>query len=216
MKTRKLSLFLAGTMLLHSWLANANDEKYIQAMQKNIRAVYEATSIDGLQIAVNGFERIGSVETNRWEPQYYAAFGYLMMSTREQDPEKKDVFIDLAMASVNKAKDIASNESEIIALEGFALMMRVSVDPGSRGPLLAGLSVQSFEKALKLDPGNPRALVLLARMQFGTAQFFGSQTTEACETLDRAIEKFEASRSDNVLAPQWGKQMALGLKEKCK
>jgi tetratricopeptide (TPR) repeat protein len=196
--------------------AHANDNKYIETMQKNIQAVYEAATVAEFQAAVNAFERIAQVENTRWEPQYYTAFGYLMICSREQDAGKKDQAIDRALAALEKAKSLAPEESEIIALEGFALMMRVSVDPATRGPQFAGLAVQSYEKALKYNPENPRALVLLAQMQYGTAQFFGSSTVEACETLRNAVGKFDTYKSDNVLAPQWGRRMATGLQEKCK
>jgi hypothetical protein len=69
---------------------------------------------------------------------------------------------------------------------------------------------------VQLNPENPRALALMAQMQYGTAQFFGSPTTEACTTLSLALQKFDTFKSDNPLAPQWGRGMAEGLKEQCK
>src|SRR6188508_1368675 len=102
-------LFVAQTLF-------ANDEKYIEAMQKNIRSVYTAETIPDLQLAVNAFERIAAAEKTKWEPYYYASFGYVMMSNRENEGAKKDAFLDQAMAAVNKAKEIAPNESEVVAL----------------------------------------------------------------------------------------------------
>jgi hypothetical protein len=67
-----------------------------------------------------------------------------------------------------------------------------------------------------LNPENPRALALLAQMQFGTARFFGSSTIEACGTNTKALEKFEKFKSDNALAPQWGRGMAEEMRDECK
>jgi hypothetical protein len=53
-------------------------------------------------------------------------------------------------------------------------------------------------------------------MQYGTAQFFGSSTVEACGTVDKSLQKFETFKAENVLAPQWGKQLAESLKSQCK
>jgi hypothetical protein len=139
-----------------------------------------------------------------------------MMATREKDGAKKDRYLDLAMEAIEKAKTVKADESEIFALEGFAYMIRVSVDPGARGPQFAGLSMQTYGKAIGLNPENPRALALMAQMQYGTAQFFKSPTTEACGTLNQALEKFETFKSENPLAPQWGKSMAEKMKEQCK
>jgi hypothetical protein len=95
-------------------------------------------------------------------------------------------------------------------------MMRVAIDPATRGPQYAGLSMQAFARATTLNPENPRALALMAQMQYGTAQFFGSPTAEACGTLTKSLEKFDTFKSDNPLAPRWGKGMAEGLKTQCK
>jgi hypothetical protein len=192
------------------------DDKYTENMQKNIDIVYKAQSIEELQKGVNALQRIGDAEKTKWEPYYYAGFGNIMMANREKDGSKKDAYLDQAMEAIKKAKAIAGEESEVVALEGFAYMIRVTVDPASRGQQFAGLAMQTFGKAITLNPENPRALSLLAQMQYGTAQFFGSSTAEACGTLTRSLEKFDSYKSSNALAPQWGKAMAEGLKEQCK
>lgn len=194
----------------------ANDSKYMEAMQKNIQSIYAAQSIPDYQVAVNAFERIGAAEKTKWEPYYYASFGYIMMSNHEKDGGKKDAYLDQATTALNKAKEIVPNESEVIALEGFIYMIRVSVDPAARGQQYAGLSMQTLNKAVAINGNNPRALALLAQMQYGTSQFFGSPATEACATNTRALEKFTSFQSENLLAPRWGKQMVEELKAKCK
>lgn len=196
--------------------ALANDDKYQQAMKKNIDAVYHAKTIEELQSSVNAFQRIADAEKTKWEPNYYAAFGSILMATREKDGAKKDSYLDRAMEFVKKCKEIAPEESEVITLEGFVYTIRVTVDPATRGPQFAGLAMQTYGKAIALNPENPRALSMLAQMQYGTAQFFGSSTAEACATLDKSLEKFATYKSTNPLAPVWGKQGAEDLKTQCK
>ena len=200
---------------LASFCSFANDGKYIEAMSKQIEQVYKAQTLDELQSAVNTFDRIASAEKTKWEPLYYSAFGNIMMATREQESAKKDTYLDLALASIEKAKSIKPDDSEIVALEGFVHMMRLTVDPATRGQKYSGLAMQTFGKAVGLNPENPRALSLLAQMQFGTAQFFGSPTTEACVTLNKSLEKFSTEKSENPLAPRWGKGMTEQLKKNC-
>ena len=217
MKTR--TIIFGMTAMLIVMLATpafSNDEKYRQTMLKNIETVYKAETIDQLLGSVNTFERIASAEKTKWEPQYYAAFGYIMMATREKDGSRKDTYLDQALSAIEKAKAIVPTESEVIALEGFVHMIRVSVDPATRGPRFAGLAMQTFGKAIELNPENPRALALLAQMQYGTAQFFGSSTAEACGTGKKAVEKFDTFKSDNPLAPVWGRPMAESMITHCK
>lgn len=192
-----------------------NDEKYIAAMQKNIQLVYEADTLPELQQAANAFERIASAEKTKWEPYYYAAFAYVMMSNYDTDANKRDQFLDMATTSITKAKDLVPNESEVIAMEGFIYMMRLTIDPGTRGPRYAGLSMQTFEKALAVNPDNPRALALKAQMEYGSAKFFGSSTEPACNTNKLAITKFDTFKPANVLSPQWGKKMTEVMLTNC-
>jgi tetratricopeptide (TPR) repeat protein len=194
----------------------ATDGKYVEAMKKNIDAVYKAQSIEELQASVNAFQRIAEAEKTKWEPNYYAGFGSILMATRENDGAKKDAYLDRAMEFIKRCKEIAPEDSEIITLEGFVYTIRVTVDPATRGPQFAGLAMQTFGKAISINPDNPRALSMLAQMQYGTAQFFGSSTAEACGTLDKSLEKFATFKSENPLAPVWGKQGAEGLKGQCK
>jgi hypothetical protein len=190
-------------------------DTYEEAMKKNIAAIYHASEIPEFQEVVNIFERISAAEDTKWEPPYYAAFGYIMMANREMDKTKKDAFLDKAMTAIEKAKVRAPRESEIIALEGFVYMVRVTIDPGSRGPEFAPMAMRTFAKATELNPENPRALALTARMQYGSAQFFGNSTTEACSLIEKALAKFETYQSRNPLAPAWGKPMAESLKQQC-
>jgi tetratricopeptide (TPR) repeat protein len=202
--------------LLVTQLVLGNDGKYDQAMKTNIDAIYKAQTVEDLQASANAFERIAIAEPQKWEPNYYAAFGYVMIGNKEKDPSKKDQHFDRALSFIEKAKAIVPAESEVIALEGFVHMLRITIDPPSRGPKYAPMAMQTFGKAISINPENPRALVLLAQMQYGSAQFFGGSTTEACGTLAKALEKFDTFKSDNALAPAWGKGMAEGLKTQCK
>jgi hypothetical protein len=214
---KKLNIIpLLLALLVFSIAKSVAGDKYTESMQANIDSVYKSKSIAGLQRAVNALERIGEAEKTKWEPFYYTSFGYVMMATREKEAATKDSYLDLALKANEKAKALQPGESEIVALEGFIHMIRVTVDPASRGQQYSNLAFQSFGKAAGMNPENPRALALLAQMQFGTAQFFGSSTSEACGTNVKALEKFDSFKSSNALAPQWGRGMAEELKDKCK
>jgi hypothetical protein len=215
MKTTMLLFLTAVLSLVATTAINADDTRYLEAMQKSIQSVYSAKSVAELQGTINGLERIAAAEKVKWEPYYYTSFAYIMMSNFEQESAKKDLYLDQANASIEKAAAIDANESEIVALVGFIHMMRVAIDPAARGAQYSSMAMQAFGRALTLNPENPRALALTAQMQHGTAKFFASPLTEACGTLNTALQKFESYRSDNPLAPQWGREMAQRLKKEC-
>jgi tetratricopeptide (TPR) repeat protein len=192
-----------------------NEDKYQEVMKKAIEALYQAETPESIQQSVNTFERISDAEKTKWEPHYYASFGYIQMAMKETDPAKKDFILDQALAALNKAKEINPNDSEVVTMEGFIYMIRVTVDPASRGPQYIGMVMQLFGKALSINPDNPRALAMMAQMQFGTAKFMGTPVTEACATVDKSLEKFATFRSENPLAPQWGRSSSEELKKQC-
>ncbi|GIL23088.1 MAG: hypothetical protein BroJett042_16010 [Bacteroidota bacterium] len=209
----KTVTFLLAFVISVSGIAS---DKYTEQMSKHIHAVYTAKTAEEYQAAINALERIGAAEKTKWEPYYYSAFGNLMLATKESDGSKKDGLLNLALASIEKGKAVAPTESELIALEGFVHMIRVTVDPVTRGQQYSGMAFQSFGKALGSNPNNPRAQALMAQMQFGTAQFFGSSTAEACGLAKKALEQFGSYKSENPLAPVWGKEMVEELLKQCK
>jgi len=209
----KTVTFLLAFLISVSGIAS---DKYTEQMSKYINTVYTAKTVEEYQAAINALERIGAAEKTKWEPYYYSAFGNLMLATKESEGGKKDGFLNLALASIEKGKAVAPTESELIALEGFVHMIRVTVDPVTRGQQYSGMAFQSFGKALSSNPNNPRAQALMAQMQFGTAQFFGSSTAEACGLAKKALEQFSIYKSENPLAPVWGKEMAEELLKQCK
>jgi hypothetical protein len=204
MKTLLVFLLMSVT-LVNSTLANG--EKYVQAMQKSIQSLYDAETTADIQQAVNAIERIGSAEKKQWAPYYYAAFGYVRLAFKETDGAKKDALLDLAKANQEQADALKKDDSEIIAMAGFIMMIRITVDPATRGPQYAGLVMQTYQTALALNPNNPRALCLLANMQLGTAQFFHQPATEACGNAAKALTLFESDKAEDLLAPKWGKKM---------
>lgn len=212
MKTKIMALVLVA-LVINAF--GTDEKKYTETMTNNIQLIYKASTPDELQLAINVFDRVGNAEKTKWEPFYYQAFGYIMLANREEDGARKDAFLDQAKAALDKASTINPNESEIVAMEGFISMIRVTVDPATRGQKYSASAMQYFSKAIALNPENPRALALMAQMQFGTARFFNSSTADACATLSNAIEKFATYKTDNPLAPQWGKGMADGLKAQC-
>ena len=179
--------------------------QYEQAMGQKIPAVFASSDPSSLQDVINQLNRISAAETDKWEPYYYTAFGYLRMSGMVESNDEKDQYLDLTLETIAKADEVAPNHSELETLRGYAQMMKITIDPGTRGMVYSGQAFASFQKAIQLNPNNPRAHYLMGRMQFGTAQFMGGGNEEACNTLSNALRIFEeGEQPSNPLAPTWG------------
>ena len=203
--------FLFGAFALTCF---AND-KYEKAMLKNIRSLYAAETLEDHQKVINGLTRIGNVEKDKWEPHYYIAYAYVMMSFAEADLGKKDQYLDLAQKAQDKGLDIAPEESELVTMQGFIHTARLNVDPMTRGAEYAGMTIQTLRGALAMNEGHPRALLLLGQMLYGTAEFMGESTDRACELIGKSLEKLKTETLSNPLAPSWGKSQAENALKRC-
>lgn len=209
---KKYSFLLLIAFLSTAVFANGPFEK---AMGANVPLIFSSNTPTDLMPVINKLNRIGSAEKDRWEPHYYVAFGYLRMSQMQEDAAEKDKYLDLALKSVDQAETILPNDSELEAMRGFIIMIQLTVDPGARGMTHSPLAMASFQKAVTLNSENPRAHYLLGQMQYGTAQFMGGDTSEACASIATAIGLFDQQGdNENPFAPTWGKEDAIGMQQR--
>ena len=212
MKTTMISLAI---FLFFSAFIN-KDGNYEKAMLKNIAALHEAQSVEAMQEAAHAFERIAQAEDAEWLPRYYAAYAHITMGAMTEEIDKKDPYLDQAQSFLDEALQLEKEESELVALQGYLHMIRVSVDPATRGQQLAPQATQVLMKATEMNPENPRALMLLGQMQFGTAQFFGTDVTAPCTLINRSIALYEnQSQPQESLMPAWGLQIAQAYQKYC-
>ncbi|GLU55885.1 hypothetical protein [Dyadobacter frigoris] len=190
----------------------AQDSAYQKAMKKEIDKLNIADSLSKYQQSANGFARISQLNPNEWQPYYYNALAYVYQGLDNSlDLNKKDEALAKAEELIKKAEAISPNNSEIVTLEGFKIMAEVSADPASRGQSLSGTVMYTFGKAMKMDPQNPRASLLMGQMEFGMAGFFKSGTEKACGLVKQSQAIFAAQDDEALkakLAPTWGRAFA--------
>lgn len=182
-------------------------DKYINSMQSAIAQLYSAQAPADFDPVINTLTRIGQAEPDQWEPHYYVALSQVFKSFRLQEPSAKDAVLDQALAAVKQGTVVAPNNAELLALEGFTNMMKLSVDPATRGQSYTPRIMAAFGRAMALDPTNPRAALFMAQMQIGTAQFFGSSIAEPCQLVQKSIGLFDSFQPNSPISPMWGKEM---------
>ena len=198
------TLLLILTLIAGSAAAQS---KFESAIIKGKDLLKAADDQEAYTASANYFERISLKETSEWLPLYYHSLSLTLFGTRESNPETKEKVLNEALVLVQKAKKLEKN-SELIALEGFVQMMRLTVDPATRGQTLAPTIFALFGEAMALNPENPRAQLLMGQMEFGTAQFFGSGFEKACGYIQRAYDIFERTPDEATILPTWGRGMA--------
>jgi len=198
----------------------AQDSPYQKAMKKEIAALLSADSLPQLQRSANAFARIAELNPAEWQPAYYQALAYTFQSfNKALTIDKKDEALARADELIKKADAISANNPEIITGQAFVTIARLSADPAGRGQSLSGLAMQTLGKSMALDNKNPRTLILMAQMEYGMAQFFGSGTEKACGLAKQSLAIFNSQNEEALKAailPTWGKNQAESLAGKCK
>ena len=198
---------ILGLLCLTPFFSYASDE-YTKNMEVGIKELFTVRTIDELQVVANKFDRIASVETEEWLPSYYASLAHIWMATREPDNTKKDQWLDEAQSRLSQVYEKDDSNSEIVALQGFIYMLKLTVDPATRGATYSQKAFMEFTKATQLDSLNPRALFFRGQMEFGTAQFFQTDTSPACQTMAKSLELFDNFTPRTSIYPDWGKGFA--------
>jgi hypothetical protein len=189
---------------------------YEETMKAAIQELYGSEDVAGLSAATNKLARIANAEETKWRPFYYASYGSLMEAvySMNTDRSKMDPLLDKAQEYIDKATAIDTNVETII-LQGYIHMIRLTVDPATRGQQYSGLSMQLFGKALSMDPENPRALTLMGQMKMGTAQFFGQDSSEGCAMVAKSVSMYDSYKTENELDPTWGREFAESVTSNC-
>lgn len=200
-------------LFLSSGLSFAN--KYETAMVSAINKLNTAKNPEDYLAATLTFERIGAAEESEWLPYYYASFGCIQISHTTHIGEEKDSYLDKAKVFIDQAGKLSTDNDEIVTMLGYIYMMKVVVDPMTRGPEYGARAIQEFGKAVGMNENNPRALLLLARMQMGMDQFMGNDVSESCEIIKMANKLFDDQKPGNPIMPQWGKEMANIFEQEC-
>ena len=202
----KMQGLIISILILLTYSVQAAD--YEKVMSATIDKLYTSNDRDSYLNVSATFERIALAEKDKWLPYYYAGLGYIWSTHHLKDKVEIDKNLDKALSFVEKAFELSADNDEIITLQGYIYMMKVAVDPATRGPEFSGLAMQEFGRAVRINQDNPRALLLLGRMKMGTDQFFGNDITESCQMIARAAQMFVNQNSKSKLDPSWGQEMA--------
>jgi tetratricopeptide (TPR) repeat protein len=188
-----------------------NNEKLNLALQKGLVMIDSAKGEKGYQDAANYFERIAAAEQKQWLPAYYTAFCQLHTALLgKQTTEIKDAVYDKALAFVDKADAISPDNSEVYALKGYVVFMKMSLTPQARAMTMIPEATGIISKSIALNSENPRAQLMLGQTTFYTPEAFGGGKLKAKPLLEAAKAKFDKETSTG-LNPSWGKSRCLAL-----
>ncbi|RYY57025.1 MAG: hypothetical protein EOO09_04320 [Chitinophagaceae bacterium] len=193
------------------FLSVFSQDKYTAAIHKGIGLMDSASTPARYLETANYFERIANAEQSQWLAQYYTGLALIFVAYDEsKDADTRDLTYDKAMAFAEKAGKLKPDNSDVTALKGYITFMKMAVSPQARAMSMIPASNALIEKAIALDPENPRARLLKGQNLFYTPEAFGGGKSKAAEVLKIAEEKFAAQKPAGI-EPAWGERRCKSL-----
>lgn len=190
-------LFLMGFI-------HAQSPQYATAMKDNLEKM--GNPGESRQAVAATFERIAQAEKTQWLPYYYAVLSNVIQSLSLNDMDAKDKLLDHAQELLDAAFLLHCDSSECMVVQGFLYIAKLQADPMTRGAEFSVKANSAFDKAIKLNPENPRGYYLKGTTVFNTPDFYGGGKVPAKPILTMAAEKFKSFKASDPFAPNWGKE----------
>ncbi len=109
------------------------------------------------------------------------------------DGDAADAVLERGQTTLESLVDRVPDSADSWALLSTTYGMRIGIKPMSRGMSMGGKADRAIERALRLEPENPRVLVIYAIGKLNTPALFGGGRDAALEALDGAIASVSAN-----------------------
>lgn len=162
------------------------------------------------------FERIASVEKTNWLPNYYVAMINIVEAFKPENRVKATSLIEKGQNALNNAKLISPNNAEINVMQALIYTAILVQDPMTNGMKYSPLAMTEYQKALAIDPKNPRAVFGKAEFELGSAKWTGADTKPICAQVANSIELFATFKPETPFHPNWGLDRAQEVLTSCK
>jgi hypothetical protein len=203
---------ILALVLLITFTASAQSDKYAQAMQKNIAQLDSAKSTDQLESLAAAFERIGDAEKTQWLPYYYAALAQTWIGW---NPATKDKDANSAKINAYLAKaEVIEKNAELYAVENMSATQQMLVDPQNRYMTNGKDAATALQKGMQADPNNPRLYYLQGMSLFGTPPEYGGGKDKAKPLFEKSVALYKAAQP-KPLYPHWGQDEAVKMLAQC-
>ncbi|WP_010250576.1 tetratricopeptide repeat protein [Myroides injenensis] len=183
--------------------------KYELGMQKAMQEWHAGNSTNAKAV----LDRVAVLDKENWIPVYYKVFIDITDGFKNPDKVEIEGIIENNRLIIEKWLDIGGDEWYI--LKGMNETLELLTDPMNKGMQQTPIISKAYEKAISLNPNNPRALYSLASFYINSAKFTKVDTTYYCEMLNKSIELFDQQSNDLSFFPSWGKEWAVNIKSKC-
>jgi hypothetical protein len=199
---KKLLISALLTILSISTYAQSN------ALQTAVTQLDQAKTVNDYRQLEKTFT--GTSGTPAWLSPYYAALcnakiGFLLQDDGEKiEPysERGEQQAKQALALLDSSRQ-HKERAEVYTVLSMIYRTKVFINPMTYGRKYGMLSQQMLDKAIALEPQNPRALYVAAWVKFYTPKMWGGDKEKAKQLAGESLAKLGNPGTD--VYPHWGK-----------
>jgi hypothetical protein len=212
--------------VVFSITAHAQSDKYANAMKQSLSMFDSAKTAADFESVAASFQRIGDAEKTQWLPYYWAGLALTTEGWKYYPNEKGVTEIKVSDLSgtltglatrinalADKADALATtneDKAEILTIRNMAATQQMLVDPQSRYMTFGAEAGTDLQKAMSLNPNNPRVYYLQGMALFGTPEQFGGGKAVAKPLFQKAVDLGKAEEV-KPLYPHWGLEMSVPM-----
>jgi tetratricopeptide (TPR) repeat protein len=214
MKLNLVKLLVVLMMIMITGIANSRDD-FEDAMLKARKSLTEASEKNdeaSLKKARGQFERILQLKKDPWLVNYYIALAdYSLSMTGSASNDQKTVkqYTESGITTLQKSIDLKPDFAESYILMKALNFNRWQYEQEKMQEIISATSAADAEAA-KLEPENPRFVLLNGISSYYTPEAFGGGANNAIPDLEKSIDLFSKRKEKSDLYPEWGKDLAYG------
>ena len=152
------------------------------------------------------FERLLADTSKPWLVHYYIGLAdYRLVSYyfSAQDKDKSKPFIEDGIQQLQQCLELREDFAEAHSLLSSMYGNKIAVNPLT-AMTLGPKSGKEMDKAMKLEPKNPRNYLIEAWSAYYTPKMFGGSKEKAKSYFEQAIAYFDSFEVTDPILPDWG------------
>jgi tetratricopeptide (TPR) repeat protein len=195
-------------------------DDYTDAMLKAIKKMGDASDKNdkAAVLKVRGdFERILQLKKNEWMVNYYiGSIDYMLSRFAGEEKNNDDVkkYTESAIALFDKCTDVNDEFADAYIMKMAVQGNRWQYEPNKMNDIIAKTQ-EAKDKAMKLEPENPRFYLIDGYMTFYTPESFGGGVDKAQPMFEKAWEYSKTYKPKDETYPNWGNDQAAGMVAMC-
>ncbi len=190
---------------------SASGQQYEQGMKKASALWQEGKTTEAAAI----FERIAAAEPETWLPNYNVALIHVSSAFNPKFKEEAVSLLEKAQFVLDKELSKDAENAELLVVQALIYTGYIVQDPMKNGMLYSDKVMQIYNKALQLEPNNPRVVAGKAEFERGRATYLGGDVKAMCGEIERAINLFATFKPESPLHPNWGLERAIQMQKEC-